>query len=30
MGEIKMADSRWQNIGARNAQINASKENKKL
>ena len=30
MGEIKMADSRWQNIGARSAQINASKENKKL
>ena len=24
MGEIKMADSRWQNIGARSAKINAS------
>ena len=24
MGEIKMADSRWQNIDARSAQINAS------
>ena len=24
MGEIKMADSRWHNIGARSAPINAS------
>ena len=24
MGDIKMVDSRWQNIGTRSAQINAS------
>ena len=30
MGEIKMADARWQNIGARSAQINSFKLYKKF